>query len=301
MEIRNKRRSKGVKSTSGSSFIDNDFASGFEDSKFEKFKPLFKVLVVLFIIAGVGYGAYAYLGNQSDNTVRTADTLQPSSNEMTELEKCVDEAWNNHETPNEDDPSFYPKLIAGYDAQLACYDTYPDENSATNRLSIESARKSAIDSSDEYKDTYLSTNSYDYTPSSSGSPSRYSSGSSTSGSGSNTPSSPSNPAGNPSPGNSSTQPAVDTQWCSAKKAEVDSLYASYQEARNKVDAIDTQLRKISTARPPGFTGTQNQLDTWRASERQRLTAEKAPLVTQQNNAYASYNAAQSEYRSKSCY
>lgn len=299
MQIQKKRRSKGVKSTS-SSFIDNDFASGFEDSKFEKFKPLFKVLIALIVITGIGYGAYAYLGNQPDSTVRTADTSKSSSNEMTELEQCVDEAWNNHETPDENDPNFYPKLIAGYDAQLACYDTYPDENSATNRLSIESARKSAIDSSDEYKDTYLSTNSYDYTPSSSGSSNRYSSGSSTSGGGSNTPSSPSNYS-SPSPGNSSTQPAVDTQWCSAKKAEVDSLYASYQEARNKVNAIDTQLRNVATARPPGFTGTQNQLDAWRASERQRLTTEKAPLVIQQNNAYASYNAAQSEYRSKSCY
>ncbi|HMQ96129.1 MAG TPA: hypothetical protein PKD19_02825 [Candidatus Saccharibacteria bacterium] len=300
MKIQNKRRSEDVKPTGGSSFIDNDFASGFEDSKFEKFKPLFKVLIALIVITGIGYGAYAYLGNQSDETVHTANTSQPNSNEMTQLEQCVDDAWNNHETPEESDPNFYPKLIAGYDAHLACYDTYPDENSATNRLSIESARKSAIDSSDEYKDTYLSNNSYDYTPSSSGSSSQYSSDSSPSGNGSSIPSNPSNHS-NPSQGNSSTQPAVDTQWCSAKKAEVDSLYASYQEARNKVNAIDTQLRNISTARPPGFTGTQGQLDAWRSSERQRLTTEKSPLVTQQNNAYASYNASQSEYRSKSCY
>lgn len=300
MEIQKKRRSKDIKPTGGSRFIDNDFASGFEDSKFEKFKPLFKVFVVLFIIAGVGYGAYAYLGNQSDNTVRTADKLQPSSSEMTELERCVDEAWSNHETPDEDDPSFYPKLIAGYDAQLACYDTYPDENSATNRLSIESARKSAIDSSEGYKDTYLSTNSYDYSSPSSNSPSRYSASSSVP-SGSSSSTTPNNQRSTPPSGGSNTQPAIDTQWCSAKKAEVDSLYASYQEARNKVNAVDTQLRNVSTARPPGFTGTQSQLDAWRASERQRLTTEKAPLVTQQNNAYASYNATQSEYRSKPCY
>ena len=299
MEIQKKGRSKGAKPTSNSSLFDDDFASGFEDSKFEKFKPLFKVFVALIVLMGIGYGAYAYLGSKTENATLTIDASQPSSSEMSQLEQCVDEAWNNHKTPEESDPDFYPKLIAGYDAQLACYDTYPDENSATNRLSIESARKSAIDSSSEYKDTYLATNSYEYTPSTSSGSYQYTSPS-TPGYNSNT--SPSGSSGNSSssPG-SSTQPAVDTQWCSAKKLEVDSLYANYQEARNKVNAIDTQLNKISTARPPGFTGTQSQLDAWRASERQRLTAEKAPLVTQQNNAYATYNAAQSEYRSKPCY
>lgn len=300
MEIQKKKRSKDVKST-GSSFIDNDFASGFEDSKFEKFKPLFKVLAALIVITGIGYGAYVYLSNQTSSTARTVSTSQSSNNEMTQLEQCVDEAWKNHKTPEESDPNFYPKLIAGYDAHLYCYDTYPDENSATSRLSVESARKSAIDSSDEYKDTYLSNNSYEYKSSSSGGgTNQYSTNSSGSGSNSYTPSSPSN-HGNSSSDNSNTQSTVDTNWCSAKKAEIDSLYASYQEARNKVDAIDTQLRKVSTTRPPGFTGTQSQLDAWRASEQQRLTTEKAPLVTQQNGAYASYNAAQSEYRSKSCY
>ena len=299
MEIQNKKGSKHTKPTRSSSLFDDDFASGFEDSKFEKFKPLFKVIIALVIVAGIGYGAYAYLGNQADNTVRTADTSQSGNSEASELEQCIDKAWSSHKTPEENDPDFYPKLIAGYDAQLSCYYNYPDENSAANRLSIESARKSAIDSSGEYKDTYLADSSYEYTPSTSSSSYQYTSPSS-SGSSSNTPSSSS---GNSSytPPSSSTQPAVDAQWCSAKKAEVDSLYASYQEARNKVNAIDTQLRNIPTARPPGFTGTQSQLDAWRASERQRLTNEKAPLVTQQNNAYASYNAAQSEYRSKSCY
>lgn len=296
MEIQNKKGSKHTKPTR-SSLFDDDFASGFEDSKFEKFKPLVKVLVALIIITGIGYGAYVYLGGKANDTARTADTSEVESAKMSPLEQCVDKAWNDHETPKESDPDFYPKLIAGYDAQLACYDAYPDdEKSATNRLSIESARKSAIDSSDEYKDTYLANNSYEYTPSPSSGSYQYTSPSTSVDS-----SSTSNDNNDYTPPSSSTQPAVDTQWCSAKRPEVDGLYASYQEARNKVNAIDTQLRNISTARPPGFTGTQSQLDAWRASERQRLTTEKTPLVTQQNNAYASYNAAQSEYRNKPCY
>lgn len=300
MQIQDKKRSKNTKPTSNNSPNDNDFASGFEDGKFEKFKPFFKVFIALIIITGIGYGTYAYVGSRSDSKGRMADTAQQNSEEMTELERCVDESWNNHETPDENDPDFYPKLIAGYDAHLYCYDTYPDENSATNRLSIESARKSAIDSSDEFKDTYLSSNSYEYTPSGSGSANQYTSTSNTSGSSPSTPSSSGNHS-NPPPSNGSTQPAVDTQWCSAKKSEVDNLYVNYQEARNKVNAIDTQLRNISTARPPGFTGTQSQLDAWRASEHQRLIAEKTPLVTQQNNTYSRYNEAQNDYRSKSCY
>ena len=149
MEIHKKGRRRDSKPTSSSILLDDDFASGFEDGKFEKFKTLFKVFATLVILGGIGYGAYAYLGNKTENATRTADISQPSSSEMSQLEQCVDEAWNNHKTPEESDPDLYPKLIAGYDAQLACYDTYPDENSATNRLSIESARKSAIDSSKE--------------------------------------------------------------------------------------------------------------------------------------------------------
>ena len=131
-------------------FIDNDFALGFEDSKFEKFKPLFKIITAVAILAGIGYGAYAYIGNQSDGGMRTSDVQQANSQEVAPLDKCIDAAWDNHKAPEKDDPDFYPKLIAGYDAQLACYDTHSDdERSASNRLSIESARKSAVDSSKE--------------------------------------------------------------------------------------------------------------------------------------------------------
>ena len=313
MEIQNKKHSKRTRPTQSSSFLDDDFASGFEDSKFEKFKPLFKVVVALVIVAGIGYGAYAYLGNKVDNTVRSADTSQPASNDMSELEQCVDKAWDSHKTPEESDPDFYPKLIAGYDAQLACYDKYPDdEKSASNRISIDSARKSAIDSSAEYKDTYLATNSYEYTPSTSSGSYQYTSPSSPGGSSSTSPGGSSSSSGSSSGGG--TQPAVDTQWCSAKKAEVDSLYASYQEARtsyqnarDKVATVDYNLRNVSTSRPPGFSGTQNQLELWRESERRRLTAERVPLAAQLSSAEASYNSAsakhlnaQREYISKSC-
>ncbi len=150
MEIRNKKGNEHTKPARSSSLFDDDFASGFEDSKFEKFKPLVKVLVALVVVTGIGYGAYVYLGSKANDTARTVDTSKVESAKMSPLEQCVDKVWNDHETPKESDPDFYPKLIAGYDAQLACYDTHSDdERSASNRLSIESARKSAVDSSKE--------------------------------------------------------------------------------------------------------------------------------------------------------
>ena len=258
MEIQKKGRSKGAKPTSSSSLFDDDFASGFEDGKFEKFKPLFKVFVVLIILVGIGYGAYAYLGNKKENATRTADTTQPSSGEMSQLEQCVDEAWNNHKTPEESDPDFYPKLIAGYDAQLACYDTYPDENSATNRLSIESARKSAIDSSSDYKDIYLSTNpyEYEYKPSSTGDTSQYNSSSRSSSSvGSSSSSQPSS-----SSDGSSSSPS---EW-ELNKAEFDAAIACADSAaasvliqgaygspsyyQQKIEQLETQLTCTNNAK-----------------------------------------------------
>lgn len=36
-----------------SNLFDDDFASGFEDSKFDKFKPVLKVLGVIVLLAGL--------------------------------------------------------------------------------------------------------------------------------------------------------------------------------------------------------------------------------------------------------
>lgn len=50
-----------------SNLFDNDFASGFEESKFDKFKPVLKVIVILIIIAGlVTGGVWAYSNSTTD-------------------------------------------------------------------------------------------------------------------------------------------------------------------------------------------------------------------------------------------
>lgn len=294
---------------SPNNLFDNDFASGFEDSKFDKFKPVIKALIVVFLLVGAVWGALSYYGATDEgndaNKNYTSNTSQPKEDMDAKLSQCLSDANAANPTPDTSDNGFWPKIIAGYDAQLGCYDQYPDAIGAVSRSSTEYARENAIDSSGSYKDTYLSTNSYEYKPSTSSGSSQYTSPS-TSGGSTGTPS-------NDSP--SSTQPAVDTQWCSAKKAEVDSLYASnqeartnYQNARGKVDAIDAQLRNVSTARPPGgHSLNQHQIDLWRDSERRRLTTERATLVTQMDYANTAYNSASyqytnahREYVSKSC-
>ena len=89
--------------------------------------------------------------------------------------------------------------------------------------------------------------------------------------------------------------------CSAKKAEVHSLYSQYQSARNSADAVRSKLSSVDYSRPPGFTGTQSQLDAWRASEKQKLQNELSPLQSAERVVQQKYNTAQSEYSAKGCY
>ena len=62
--------------------FDNDFASGFEDSKFEKFKPVIKALVVVILLIGVVWGAVAYFSG-ADEESDTNKTYTPNSSQTT--------------------------------------------------------------------------------------------------------------------------------------------------------------------------------------------------------------------------
>jgi len=299
--------------------LDDDFAAGFEDSKFDKLRPFLKALVVVILLAGAIWGAVAYFGatgieNGADKDYTPSTTaIQQTDDSDSKLSQCIKNANSKNPTSETTDPNFYPKLISGYDAQLACYDQYPDAHGANSRSSIELARDNALDSSGDYKNTY--------TPPS-GSSGSYSSKSSITGCdyslsesaylacsdkyyathGSSSSSSPSGAGGVNTPSPTPSSGKMDVAWCSAKKSEVDSLYSSYQEARtsyqnarDKVAAIDSSLRNVSTSRPPGFSGTQSQLELWRDSERRRLTSERVPLAAQLSTAEASYNTASSKY------
>lgn len=156
----NKSKKTSTSQSSGGLF-DDDFASGFEDSKFDKFKPALKVLSVLVLLVGAAWGVAAYFGgtdtkNNADKDYK-ANTAQQVDDSDSKLSQCIADAAAKNPTPDTSDVNFYPKLISGYDAQLACYDKYPDANGAVSRSSIEYARDNAINSSGSFKDTYTSS------------------------------------------------------------------------------------------------------------------------------------------------
>ena len=84
----------------------------------------------------------------------------------TTLFRSYEDVVKANPSPETSDPEFYKKLIDGYDKRLGCYEKYPGIDLA-GKSQMEENRKSAIDSSGTYKDTYLaSRGSYDYTTSS---------------------------------------------------------------------------------------------------------------------------------------
>lgn len=204
-------------------YSDNDFTSILEETRFDRIKPFLKCLLVFAVlIVAVGGGVYAYSNFKPSE--QNSQAVSADSYEDSEQAKCIAKVYEQHKTPDESDPDFYPKLIAGYDAHLSCYDKYPDENSSSNRLSIESARHSAIDASGDYKESYLSSNSYEYMSTStplvsSGDEKKHSDSDNVSG-GSNITQHPSN---------AGSQPSVPSEW-ELNKAEFDKVVACVDQA-----------------------------------------------------------------------
>ena len=284
-----------------------DFASGFEESKFDKFKPALKVLGAIVLLAGLGIGSLYYFGNKSDDSSSfygqadmsdDAKIIDEALSKKAELSQkfsaCTSKASDEGSDLSTADPDFNKKLISSYDNWLACHDQYPEAavNASPSRSSLELARQGAIDSSGSYKDTYLSSNSYDYTPSTytpTYRPSDYSS---------------SGDSSTASPPPTYTEPPSnkkDEAWCSSKKAEVNSLYSQYQTARDAVSTLDTKIFNVAeNVRQRAGGLNESQVQNMIANERNKLQAQRPNLVTQQNSAQSQYNSAQGEY-SRNCY
>lgn len=162
MQINKPKKSiRNAKKKTPNTLFDNDFASGFEESKFDKFKPALKVFIAIIILMTAVWGVSAYLGSteEKDNANKdySTNTTQQTDDSHSKLSQCIADAAAKNPTPETSDANFYPKLISGYDAQLACYDQYPNATAANSRSSVESARDSALDSSGSYKDSYASS------------------------------------------------------------------------------------------------------------------------------------------------
>lgn len=150
----------------------DDFSSILYESPWERFvdkaKPLVKVLLVVVIIGGSIYGGTLLFGNKDSGKQSTeyANNTDHQSDDKEKLYQCLDDVAKANPSPETSDPEFYKKLIDGYDKRLGCYEKYPGIDLA-GKSQVEENRKSAIDSSGTYKDTYLASGgSYDYTTSS---------------------------------------------------------------------------------------------------------------------------------------
>ena len=151
----------------------DDFSSILYESPWERFvdktKPLVKILLVVAIIGGSIYGGTLLFGNKDSGTQSTeyaSNNTDHQSDDKEKLYQCLDDVAKATPSPETSDPEFYKKLIDGYDKRLGCYEKYPGIDLA-GKSQVEENRKSAIDSSGTYKDTYLASGgSYDYTTSS---------------------------------------------------------------------------------------------------------------------------------------
>ena len=302
----------------------DDFTSILNESPWERFvdktKPLVKILLVVAIIGGSIYGGTLLFGDKDSSKQSTeyaSNNADHQSDDKEKLHQCLDDVAKANSSPETSDPEFYKKLIDGYDKRLGCYEKYPGIDLA-GKSQVEENRKSAIDSSGTYKDIYLANGgSYEYKPTSTVSHTNPTTGcnyglseseyikctdnynSRHGTSVSRTP--PSVTQTKPTPNMTASPETNNTALCSAKKAEVHSLYSQYQSARNSADAVRSKLSSVDYSRPPGFTGTQSQLDAWRASEKQRLQNELSPLQSAERVAQQKYNTAQSEYSARGCY
>lgn len=159
--------------TSSSRHSSSDFTSILNESPWERFvdktKPLVKVLLVVVIIGGSIYGGTLLFGNKDSDKQSTeyaSNNTDHQSDDKEKLYQCLDDVAKVNPSPETSDPEFYKKLIDGYDKRLGCYEKYPGIDLA-GKSQVEENRKSAIDSSGTYKDTYLASGgSYDYTTSS---------------------------------------------------------------------------------------------------------------------------------------
>lgn len=290
------------------SLFDEDFASGFEDSKFDKLKPLLKALVAILVVVGLGVGGLWIYGNNAnknnfainnggDNLSESYEPVASVDETAIKFNDCTKTATDKTKDLQTSDPNFSKKLIAGYDEWLTCYDEYP-ENAASaspGRSSLEYARQSAIDSSGSYKDTYLSSNSYTYSSSTyipSYSPN----------SGSSTDSKSPDPTNQGNSASQSQDSAVDAAWCNSKKSEVDNLYVQYQAARNAVDSLNTKIFNVERdVRRKSGSLPESQVQAMINRERNNLESQKPSLIAQQNSTKSKYDTAQSEYSNKGCH
>src|SRR5690606_28666720 len=83
-----------------SNFLDDDFASGFEDSRFEKLKPLVNILIAAIVIVGITC-AYFLFFHRSSDTKNLNDTYTPNASQTSADDKAAQDVPEATETAPE--------------------------------------------------------------------------------------------------------------------------------------------------------------------------------------------------------
>ncbi len=105
-----KKTKKPAIRPSSNTLFDNDFASGFEDSKFDKFKPALKVFVVAILLIGTVWGVSAYFGSKDTkndtNKNYTTDIVQQAEDTSSEAQDTEAAKTNpGSDTQRSEDPA----------------------------------------------------------------------------------------------------------------------------------------------------------------------------------------------------
>lgn len=80
--------------------FDDDFASGFEDGRLEKFKPLVKILLTAIVIVGIACTYFLFF-HRSDDTKSLNDTYTPSTSQTSTDDKAAQDVPEATETTPE--------------------------------------------------------------------------------------------------------------------------------------------------------------------------------------------------------
>ncbi|MBM3209799.1 hypothetical protein FJZ39_00420 [Candidatus Saccharibacteria bacterium] len=83
--------------------FDDDFASGFEDSRFEKFKPIVKILVTAIVIVGIACTYFLFF-HRSGDTKNLNDTYTSNPSQTSADDKAAQDGPEAIETTPEQSP-----------------------------------------------------------------------------------------------------------------------------------------------------------------------------------------------------
>lgn len=148
-------------------FVDNDFASGFEDSWFDKLKPVLKVLTVIILLMITAWGVSAYFSPTDTkidtNKSYTSDTMQQTEDIRTEaqgIEGPNADSNNDMQRPDSFVPSDSSIQQSSNDSSATATKSYdpskcePFDIEATRLRAIADQKKATFDSAFAVRKNY---------------------------------------------------------------------------------------------------------------------------------------------------